>query len=99
MAEFMGYPFSLEEEKEGKIQDIVQLCSFENMSNLEISKTGKYPSDSILVELKTFYRKGGIGDWKNCLTPEMVERLDKITEHKMGEFGLSFAENDYGPLS
>ncbi|KAJ0088400.1 hypothetical protein Patl1_32755 [Pistacia atlantica] len=94
MAEFMGYPFSLEEEKEGKIQDIVQFCSFENMSNLEISKTGKYSSDSILVEIKTLYRKGKIGDWKNCLTPEMAERLDKITEQKLGEFGLSFAKND-----
>lgn len=88
-AEFMGYPFSLEEEKEGKIQSIVEFCSFEKLSNLEINKTGKY-SEDIPVENKALFRKGKVGDWKNYLTPEMAERLDGITKQKLGEFGLSF---------
>lgn len=83
----MGYPFSLEEEKEGKIQSIVEFCSFEKLSNLEINKTGKY-SEDIPVENKALFRKGKVGDWKNYLTPEMAERLDGITKQKLGEFGL-----------
>ncbi|KAJ0088407.1 hypothetical protein Patl1_32812 [Pistacia atlantica] len=92
IAEFMGYPFSLEEEKEGEIQEIVEFCSFGNMSNLEVSKTGKSADDNIGVDIKTFYRKGKVGDWKNYLTPEMIERLDKITKQKLGDSGLSFDE-------
>ncbi|KAJ0089088.1 hypothetical protein Patl1_32809 [Pistacia atlantica] len=88
LAEFMGYPFSVEEEKEGKIQDIVEFCSFENMRNLEVSKTGNYPNS--LIENKTLFRKGEIGDWKNYLTPEMAKQLDKITEQKLEVYGLSF---------
>ncbi|KAE8668086.1 putative Flavonol 3-sulfotransferase [Hibiscus syriacus] len=35
LAKFFGYPFSLKEERERKIQEIIQLCSFESLSNLE----------------------------------------------------------------
>lgn len=28
MAEFMGFPFSEEEEKEGVVEEIVRMCSF-----------------------------------------------------------------------
>ncbi|KAJ0089085.1 hypothetical protein Patl1_32807 [Pistacia atlantica] len=89
MAEFMGYPFSLEEEKEGKIRSIVDFCSFKNLSNLEINKIGKY-SPNIPVENKIFFRKGKVGDWKNYLMREMAKHLDEITEQKLGRFGLSF---------
>ncbi|XP_031248035.1 flavonol sulfotransferase-like isoform X1 [Pistacia vera] len=89
MAEFMGYPFSLEEENKGKIRSIVEFCSFENLSNLEINKTGKYAPD-IPVENKSFFRKGKVGDWKNYLMREMAEHLDEITKQKLGRFDLSF---------
>jgi hypothetical protein len=36
MAQFMGYPFSLEEEDKGVVQKIIDLCSFENLSSLEV---------------------------------------------------------------
>ncbi|CBI15345.3 unnamed protein product, partial [Vitis vinifera] len=41
LAEFMGYPFSVEEEKQGVAHDILELCSFENLRNLKVNKTGK----------------------------------------------------------
>ena len=41
MAKFMGYPFSLEEEHKGMVQKIIELCSFENLSKLEVNRSGQ----------------------------------------------------------
>ncbi|XVF54471.1 hypothetical protein PTKIN_Ptkin05aG0183000 [Pterospermum kingtungense] len=41
LAEFIGYPFSIEEEEKGGVDKIVKMCSFEYLSNLEVNKTGK----------------------------------------------------------
>ncbi|XP_054782711.1 cytosolic sulfotransferase 5-like [Prosopis cineraria] len=41
LAEFMGYGFSEEEDKSAVVGNILRLCSFENLSNLEVNKTGK----------------------------------------------------------
>ncbi|KAK2972904.1 hypothetical protein RJ640_026656 [Escallonia rubra] len=91
LAEFMGCPFSLEEEKEGVVEKIIELCSFQNLSNLEVNKTGKYPIfASVVVENNKYFRKGEVGDWKNCLTEEMKEHLDRITEHKLRGSGFTF---------
>lgn len=80
LAEFIGYSFSLEEEKEGEVQKVIRLCSFENLSNLEVNKTKR----------SVFFRKGEVGDWENLLTLEMGERLDKIMEKKLSGSGLIF---------
>ncbi|XWS30850.1 hypothetical protein CRYUN_Cryun23aG0026500 [Craigia yunnanensis] len=90
LAEFMGYNFSLEEEKQGAVQKIVELCSFENMSNLKVNKVGLWQKDLLQVENKFFFRKGKVGDWKNWLTPEMAQRLDKKTEQMLSGSGLTF---------
>lgn len=37
----MGYPFSLEEEHKGMVQKIIELCSFENLSKLEVNRSGQ----------------------------------------------------------
>ena len=37
MAEFMGFPFSLEEEGKGTVQKMVDLCSFKNLSKLGVN--------------------------------------------------------------
>ncbi|GLT96297.1 hypothetical protein SLE2022_139320 [Rubroshorea leprosula] len=89
LAEFMGYPFSLEEEKEGVVQKIVELCSFEFMSNLEVNKNGMlFGIRNHQVRNKDFFRRGKVGDWRNHLTPEMAERLDKIIEQKLTASGF-----------
>ncbi|GAV57276.1 Sulfotransfer_1 domain-containing protein [Cephalotus follicularis] len=82
-AEFMGYPFSLEEESSGTIQKIAELCSFQVLSNLEINKNGMYQSRVGVFKIIFYFRKGEIGDWKKHLTPEMAAHLDKITEQKL----------------
>ncbi|KAJ1403690.1 Sulfotransferase domain [Sesbania bispinosa] len=87
LAEFVGCPFSKEEESEGVLDDILNLCSFENLSNLEVNKTGKLSSGE---ENKAFFRQGEVGDWKNILTAEMIQRLNTITEMKLAKHKLYF---------
>ncbi|KAK0574662.1 hypothetical protein LWI29_026929 [Acer saccharum] len=87
LAEFLGCPFSPEEEASGLVDGILKLCSFDTLSNLEVNKTGKLPSGE---ENKAFFRRGEIGDWKDYLTCEMIQEMDKITEEKLRASGLKF---------
>ncbi|KAL5716292.1 hydroxyjasmonate sulfotransferase [Ranunculus cassubicifolius] len=87
MAEYLGCPFSMKEESEGVIEEIVRMCSFECLSNLEVNKTGK--SFDLGIENRHFFRKGEVGDWMNVLTPSMVERLDQVLEQKLHGSGLN----------
>ncbi|KAK4422351.1 Cytosolic sulfotransferase 14 [Sesamum alatum] len=87
IAEFMGFPFSPEEEEQGLIDQISGLCSFESLSNLAINKTGNING---IVKNSSFFRKGRVGDWTNYLTPAMVERIKKIMDSKFKGSGLMF---------
>lgn len=73
IAEFMGCPFSKEEEASGIVDEIVNLCRFKNLSNLEVHKSGKYPICG--TENNIFFRQCTTEDWKNYLTPEMGDDL------------------------
>jgi hypothetical protein len=87
LAEFLGFPFSLEEERSGVIEKIAKLCSFENLKELEVNKSGKSIKN---FENKDLFRKGEVGDWVNYLSPTMVKQLTKLMEEKLGAAGLSF---------
>lgn len=91
LAAFMGMPFTAEEEKGGVVERIVKLCSYENMSNLEVNKEGGGAQKfaQVVVENRDYFRKGTVGDWKNYLTEEMRERIDSITETKFKGSGLT----------
>ncbi|KAJ4715177.1 Sulfotransferase [Melia azedarach] len=89
LAEFLGHTFSLEEEANGIVEEIVKLCSFENMRNLQVNKTGQHRIREANKN-DVFFREATVGDWKNHLTTEMVEALDQITEHKFDGSGLFF---------
>ncbi|XP_059639493.1 cytosolic sulfotransferase 17-like [Cornus florida] len=83
LAEFLGHPFSLEEENEGVVGKIVELCSFENLSKLEVNKIGSHTDGTtFVVPNNIFFRQGKVGDSKNYLTSEMVMRIDQITKEK-----------------
>ncbi|XP_030552171.1 cytosolic sulfotransferase 15-like [Rhodamnia argentea] len=87
LAIFLGYPFSVQEEKDGVVEDLAELCSFEKMKELEVNKSGK----SIMnFENKNLFRKAEIGDWVNYLSPPMAERLSKVLEEKLSGSGLTF---------
>ncbi|KAI3717581.1 hypothetical protein L1987_69290 [Smallanthus sonchifolius] len=85
LADFLGCPFSSKEEEENVVESILKICSFDNLSNLKVNKEGKLPSGE---NNNAFFRKGKVGDWKNYLTTEMLERLEKICEEKLHGSGL-----------
>ncbi|KAJ1413467.1 Sulfotransferase domain [Sesbania bispinosa] len=87
VAEFLGYPFTPEEESSGVVENINKLCSFEKMKELEVNKSGKFGRN---FDTKHLFRKAEIGDWVNYLTPLMVEKLSNILEEKLSGSGLSF---------
>ncbi|KAK1422379.1 hypothetical protein QVD17_25464 [Tagetes erecta] len=89
LAEFIGRPFTIEEEKANVIEKIIRLCSFENLSNLDVNKSGKHhPEECIAIENRLFFRKAKDGDWKNYFTLEMIEKVDKLIDEKFGGTGL-----------
>ncbi|XP_010496748.1 PREDICTED: cytosolic sulfotransferase 5-like [Camelina sativa] len=85
LADFLGCPFTKEEEESGSMDEIIDLCSLRNLSSLEINKTGKLYNGR---DNKTFFRKGEVGDWKNYLTPGMENKIDMIIQEKLQNSGL-----------
>ncbi|KAK4788907.1 hypothetical protein SAY86_020226 [Trapa natans] len=83
VAGFLGCPFS--ENQDEPVNEILRLCSFDRLSRLEVNQNGKLYNG---VDKKFFFRKGQVGDWINNLSPEMAERLDRITEERFSSFGL-----------
>ncbi|XP_028804035.1 cytosolic sulfotransferase 15-like [Neltuma alba] len=87
VAEFLNCPFDSEEEGNGVIENIIELCSFGKMKELEVNKAGKILDR---YENKVFFRKGEVGDWVNHFSPWMEKKLSKTIEEKLGGYGLSF---------
>lgn len=57
MVGFMGYSFSLEEEDKGMVQKIIiDLCSFENLSKLEVNRSGQL-HPYLIQKKKHFFKK------------------------------------------
>ncbi|KAK1282509.1 hypothetical protein QJS10_CPB22g00163 [Acorus calamus] len=80
LAEFVGRPFSVEEEGGGVVEEIVKVSSFEYLKNLEVNKVGEIQFTKMKFKKHAFFRRGVVGDSKRCLTPEMIERLDRLND-------------------
>ncbi|EHA8590304.1 Cytosolic sulfotransferase 5 [Cocos nucifera] len=89
LAEFLGCPLSEEEEKEGVVEEIISLCSFEKLKSLDANKKGSQGIAVFKVANASFFRKGGIGDWRNHASPEMAQKLDGIVREKLEGSGLT----------
>lgn len=85
LANFLGCPLSLQEEEGGVVDQILELCSFDNMRSLEVNKTGISVKN---IRNDVFFRQGKVGDWKNHLRHDMIDHLDRITENKFASTGL-----------
>ncbi|KAM6567967.1 hypothetical protein CsatA_027095 [Cannabis sativa] len=88
IAKFVGLPFSQEEENDGVVEQILEMCSLSKLKNLDVNKYGEVRPN---VHNKIFFRKGQVGDWINHLTPSMVERVNMIIKQKFSGSGLSFS--------
>nr|XP_043634809.1 cytosolic sulfotransferase 17-like isoform X2 [Erigeron canadensis] len=91
LAEFMGVPISVEEQKNQVVEKIITLCGFEHLKNLEVNKSGKYThiNNKPVCGNHVFFRRGEVGDWQNHLTKEMGDKIDQITQDKFKDFGLT----------
>ncbi|KAH0650509.1 hypothetical protein KY284_030421 [Solanum tuberosum] len=81
IALFLGKPFGNEED----LEIVLNKCSLERLKNLEVNKSGSICS---YINNSAYFRKGVVGNWKNHMTPEMEEQLDKITNLKLQGSGL-----------
>ncbi|PWA98785.1 flavonol 4'-sulfotransferase [Artemisia annua] len=89
LAEFIGYPFSIQETNAGVVEKIIQLCSFENLSKLEVNKSENLPAKDFVVENQFFFfRKAKDGDWENYFTDDMKEKVDKLIDQELSSTGL-----------
>ncbi|KAM7520619.1 hypothetical protein LguiB_019581 [Lonicera macranthoides] len=85
LAEFLGCPFDKEEE----VEEIVKLCSIETLKSHEVNKSNELPR-WFELPYNSFFREGAVGDHKNHMSPEMIERIDAITKEKFHGSGFMF---------
>lgn len=83
LAEFMGFPISPEEEAQGVVDQIVNMCSFECMCNLEVNKVGTLP---LGIPKSAFFGNGQVGKSASVLEAHMINRIDDITKTKLPGF-------------
>jgi hypothetical protein len=91
MAEFMGCAFSEEEVAGGVMDEIVELCSLENLRNMEANRSGRRIASGI--RSNAFFRKGVAGDWSRHMPPEMGRMVDDVVEDALRGSGFSFASS------
>ncbi|PKI52211.1 hypothetical protein CRG98_027386 [Punica granatum] len=86
LAEFLGHPFTVEEEEKGIVHEILKLCSFESMNKAKVPEKGNFhegPANHFYI------RNDEVGDAKNYLMVDMMRCLDEITEEKFKGTGLT----------
>ena len=49
LAHFLGIPFSEEKERQGMMEEIAKLCSFDSLLNLEVNGNGKHKFSGIKI--------------------------------------------------
>ncbi|GER41300.1 sulfotransferase family protein [Striga asiatica] len=81
LGKFLGCPFDEGENGAMEISEIVRNCSFENLSNQGVNKSSELP-DGFPLPYSSFFRKGKVGDYKNYLDDEMIQKIDSITREK-----------------
>ncbi|XP_017245688.1 cytosolic sulfotransferase 8-like [Daucus carota subsp. sativus] len=64
LAQFLGRPFSPEEENMEMVDQITSLCSFGSMSKLQVNSTGNLLPG---VSNSSFFRNGQVGEGNKCL--------------------------------
>lgn len=71
IAEFLKVPFT-----ENLLEEITEQCQFKNMKKEKTENISDYSKSLSKDGTEIYYRKGGIGDWKNNFTVAINERFD-----------------------
>nr|KJB16832.1 hypothetical protein B456_002G250000 [Gossypium raimondii] len=72
LAESIGYPFSFEEEQGGLVKKLIDLCSFENLSNLDVNKTGNDMKTTMRQRTRRSSEKARLEIGKTILHPRWL---------------------------
>lgn len=84
LGEFLECPFC---DDDNEAEEIVRLCSFENLKGLEVNKSGEHITGA---KNGSFFRKGEVGDWTNHLSSVQALRFQKLLQEKLEGSGLAF---------
>jgi hydroxyjasmonate sulfotransferase len=89
LANFIGKTFTEEEVKEGVVEEVIKICSFDELKNLDVNKnkSKEYVGD---ISNHSFFRKAVVGDWQNHMTAEMAAKLDEIIKKKLHDSSFSY---------
>ena len=85
MGDFLGCPF----EEEGEVEEIVKNCSIEVLSSHDVNKSKESPT-WLPSPYNSFFRKGKIGDYKNYLSDESIQRIDTLTKERFHSLGFMY---------
>ena len=73
------------------VMKIIERTSFKSMKNNPMLNYSTFPGMN--HEISAFMRKGKVGDWKNVITKEQQEYVDKISKEKFEPAGI-FLEDE-----
>lgn len=82
IAEFLGCSFSADE-----IDQVVWKGSHERLSKLDVNKDEERVHWSGM-KFSSYFRRGVVGDGKNVLSPEMMERIETLANQRWEGSGL-----------
>ncbi|KAG6398995.1 hypothetical protein SASPL_140468 [Salvia splendens] len=68
------------------VERILKLCSFDHLRGLGVNRNGKLSSGE---ENNAFFRRREVGEWNNYLSPEMAERIDRISREMDRDWSCS----------
>lgn len=75
-----------------QVNEIVENSRFDKMKQNDKVNYSWYPDKGIAEKGKEFMRKGKIGDWKNCLTPEMSSEMEEKFYKPLAAQGLNMVD-------
>ncbi|XP_068644650.1 cytosolic sulfotransferase 17-like [Aristolochia californica] len=84
LAKFLGRNLS-----EEQVTNIIWRCSLERLRNVKANR-GREDIHWSGYPYEAFFRRGSVGDWKNHLTEEMIQRLMGLTLKKLEGSRLQF---------
>ncbi|CAI0437803.1 unnamed protein product [Linum tenue] len=76
-------------EKGIDVEKVLWRSSLNRLKELEVNKNDVC-AVAPHIPNSIFFRTGTVGDWKNCLTPDMAQRIDSLARVKLQGTGLSF---------